>query len=176
MTIEQLAREWQATEVKHHTQDELISLLHDSHVPLFRKLNRRLTIELMFTVLLFGAGLMINGWISVPVWLVSAVGGCATVFLFRGLLRYFFLEKSSEKNLHLLMFDFGKSLKRALLVSRYVNVALSVVMLAMLGLRTESGVGVYEWPFLVPVLFSLMAVASRKHLRKLIVVERMFNH
>lgn len=176
MDLEAMKKEWDAMEVKIYSRGELISMLHQSHVPRFKKLKRRLTLELLYTVMLAVAWAAISHLFMGPALLVLAIAGCVIVLAFNKFLQYFFLDRSKEKNLHLLMVDFGKPLKKVLSVSRFVNVGICTNLLLIQLSRTWDGVGMLEWAFLVPILFALMAVATRWWLRRLVATENFFDN
>ncbi len=176
MDFEEMKKELDAMEVKLYSRGELMNMLHQSHVPRFKKLKRRLTLELLYTVMLAVAGAAISPLFTGPALLTLAISGIVIVLVFNRFLQYFFLERSKEKNLHLLMVDFGKPLKKALYASRIVNVVVCTILLLIQLNRTRDGVGMHEWPFLIPILFALMAVATRWWLRRLVATEKLFDN
>ncbi len=172
MTFEQLQKQWLAITFTPYTRDELRTILFNSRKARFKKLKSRLTVELLFTVWLTTAAMVVVKLFSGPDWLVFVITGSAGLLLLNGVVGRHFLGQPMDEGLYASMVNFSQRLKLLLRAARLINVGLSMAMLALLVYRTGGDRGpVFAWEFLVPVLFSLMAIASRPWLRRLIILE-----
>lgn len=156
-----------------YTEEELRNMLIASHVSRFRKLKRRMIMEVLFSVLLLPASAVIFSFFSNQAWLFTVATGSIALLVFNRYVEHFYLRFiPSNPDWHLLLKQVSEPIKKVLNGAHFANVAISITLLVILTLRAREGSdSVYLWAFLVPVAFGIAHLAPGFWLRRMVDIE-----
>lgn len=172
MTFEQLQKQWLAIKITPYTRSELRTILFNARKARFKKLKDRLTVELLFSLWLLTSAMIILKVFSGSDWLTLVVAGSTAQWLISFAVGRHYLGQPMDEELYASMVNLSQQMKLLLTATRLANVVMSAAMLTLLVYRTGGDRGpVFAWEFLAPVMFSILSVASRPWLRRLITLE-----